>query len=94
MIDASADAALDNGESEVAILLAREERFTLALKAGRFYTWDWDLRRNKIVWAGGLEKELRLSDAPGDIELFRKLVHPDDVEFVTKRIEAAIRGPA
>lgn len=80
-------------EREIATLVAREERMRLALAAGRIHTWDWDVSADVLVWSEGLEKELSLACAPADMQSLRKLVHPDDIEFVSRRIEAALQGP-
>ena len=82
-----------SAEQEIATLDAREERIRLALSAGHIYTLDWDIEADSIVWSEGLEKELLISQPPGDVASFRALVHPDDVDFVSKRIQAAIQGP-
>ena len=74
-------------------LVAREERIRLALSAGRIYTWDWNIATDSIVWSEGLEKELLISQPPGDLASFRALVHPDDADFVSERLQAAVQGP-
>ena len=79
------------GEREIATLLAREERMRLALAAGQIYAWEWDVLQGSIVWSEGLERELGTS-AP-DYASFRKLVHPDDADYVAGRVEAALEGP-
>jgi PAS domain S-box-containing protein len=71
------------------MLIARENRMQLALKAGRVHYWDWDIVADAIVWSDGLEKEIG-GPAPGDMAAFRRLVHPDDVGFVAARVQAAL----
>ena len=95
MVEAPGKAVPKSGtaEHEVATLIAREERTRLALAAGRIYTWDWDIATNRLVWSEGLEKELLIARAPYEISAFRALVHPDDLDFVGERIEAALRRP-
>ena len=82
-----------HAEQEIATLLAREERMRLALSAARIYTWDWDISRDLIVWSDGLEKELLIAQAPGDVASVQALVHPDDAELVASRIQSALEGP-
>jgi PAS domain S-box-containing protein len=88
----TAEAAV-SGERELATLLAREERVSLTLTAGRIHTWDWDVAADLLVWSESLVHELRIARAPGDSGAFRKLVHPDDLDLLAKRVEAALRGP-
>jgi PAS domain-containing protein len=82
-----------HAEQEFATLVAREERMRLALAAGRIHTWDWDIAADLIVWSSGLEKELLIARAPGNVAAFQALVHPDDADFVAARLQAAIEGP-
>ncbi len=42
---------------------------------------------------GAYEIATLIARAPGDLELLRRLVHPDDVAFVSRRVEAALQGP-
>jgi PAS domain S-box-containing protein len=71
-----------------------EERLRLALLAGRMGTWDWNLETNDVVFDDaekeiiGLESERSLFP----IDVFFKLVHPDDTAELQRAIRSAISG--
>ena len=55
-------------------------------------TWDWDIRTNEVVWSDNLEAILGLpvGGFDGTFEGFRRLIHPDDREFMARAIERSI----
>ncbi|HEX8522371.1 MAG TPA: PAS domain S-box protein [Tepidisphaeraceae bacterium] len=69
---------------------ASEDRLRLGLKAGNTGTWDWDIRRNKVVWSERLYEfhGLAPGEYDGTVEGFSALIHPDDRD----RVGAAIQG--
>ena len=71
-----------------------EELFTLALCAANDGLWDWDLEADRIDFSPRWqlmigEEEGSLSDSPD--EWFRR-IHPDDVERVSREIQAHINN--
>jgi PAS domain S-box-containing protein len=71
-----------------------EERLLLALDAGRMGAWRCELPGGRIEWSAR-EAELfglRPEDAPGHVEGFYALVHPDDVAGVRGAVAASLEG--
>jgi PAS domain S-box-containing protein len=73
-------------------LRINEERLALAMKATQDAIWDWDLINNAMYYSpicrqliGYRENELK-----PDVDLWRRLMHPDDLERVSRIIEDAI----
>jgi PAS domain S-box-containing protein len=67
------------------------ERLHMAMEAGKSVGWDWDLKSNRDTRFGDL---LTMFGIPakgydGDIEDFRRAVHPEDRSLVWRAIEKA-----
>lgn len=73
-------------------LKEREERLTVALKAGRTGTWRWDLRTNVDVLDESLRKLFGLPPDKNfeNIEGFYEIVHPDEREQVIASFNATL----
>ncbi len=56
--------------------------------------WEWDLTSNRVTWSDETYRTygLRPQEYPIDIALIRKLIHPEDLEFVFRVAEEAVRG--
>ena len=70
-----------------------EERLRLAqLKTG-VGIWDWDVRTGKVTWTPQLEANFGVHQGivKGHYSEFRKWVHPDDIEAVEAKRDAAVR---
>jgi PAS domain S-box-containing protein len=70
-----------------------EERLRLALEAGRYGVWDWDIRQNFVTWS---ERVYELHGVPlgefdGRLESFVALVHPEDATRVAVEIERVMK---
>ncbi|MBS0641559.1 MAG: PAS domain-containing protein, partial [Proteobacteria bacterium] len=67
-----------------AALAKAHEQMRLAIKAGRIFFFDWNIRSGAVEWSDGLEAELGLAPGgfDGRIETFRSLVYPDDLPIV------------
>ncbi|MCV6636562.1 PAS domain-containing protein [Candidatus Albibeggiatoa sp. nov. NOAA] len=65
-----------------------EERFALALKAANDGLWDWDLQTNSLFFSERWKGMLGFADheLSNDLDTWRKLVHPDDVQCAEKDI--------
>ena len=73
-------------------LLASEDRLNIALRAANAGVFDWNIETGDIVWSEGHFTLLGLeprSQTP-DYALWRRHVHPDDVDRVERAIAAAI----
>jgi PAS domain S-box-containing protein len=56
--------------------------------------WEWDLTSNRVIWSDETYRiyGLRPQEYPIDIAVVRKLIHPEDLEFVFRVAEEAVRG--
>jgi PAS domain S-box-containing protein len=84
-------AALRSG---VAALAAAEERMRLAVEGSGMATWDIDVGRNKITWAGHFLEMFGLPrDHPGPLPVKAWLdrVHPDDRTALDAQWQASSR---
>ncbi len=68
------------------------ERLELALDAGEFGTWRWDLASGAVVWDARLEALYGLvpGSFDGTFEAYRASLHPDDADAVLAAVEDAI----
>lgn len=75
-------------------LRASEERLTLALDAGAYGVWDWNVATGEVVFD---DRALHLlgferSEAPPDLTTWRARVHPDDLPAADAAMVAHWRG--
>ncbi|HJS50435.1 MAG TPA: PAS domain S-box protein [Pyrinomonadaceae bacterium] len=75
-------------------LLENEERLRLATQTGNVGVWDWDVRADHIEWTDSVYSihGIPLGRFDGRSETFAERIHPEDREFVSKRIEMALSG--
>ncbi len=75
-------------------LRASEERLTLALDAGAYGAWDWNLTTGAVVCDERARELLGFgrSEAPPDLEAWRARIHPDDLPAVDAAMDAHSRG--
>ncbi len=78
-------------EAEQAFKLS-QERLELALEGGELGIWDWDLENNSIVYNKQWAKILGYDLDEIDISSWNRLVHPDDIEWVEKKLNDHILG--
>ena len=70
------------------------ERLLKAQRVAKMGFLDWNLKTNEMIWSDqvydlyGIDKQSEKSN----IDLTMQLVHPDDLEFVEKNLEMAIKG--
>ncbi|MEB3231845.1 MAG: PAS domain-containing protein, partial [Leptolyngbyaceae bacterium] len=69
------------------------DRLALALEAGGFGTWDWDLV-NDAIWDRRMYEIYGLQDLdrPITYEDWRTCVHPDDLHLAEAQLQKAARG--
>ena len=79
--------------AERQITLANE-RLRLAMESGKSVAWEWDIRSGRDFWFGDLKTMFGIpSDTfVGNIEDFRRRVHPEDRERVRKAVNDAMQG--
>ncbi len=88
--------ARDISERRVAEKELKEtsERLSLANRAARMGIWDWDVKKDYLVWDDnvyeiyGVKKE----DFHGAYETWIKSVHPDDMQRINDEVQSALRG--
>ena len=70
-------------EAEAELALAHD-RLRLAMEAGKSVAWDWDVKTGRDSWSGDLWTVFGIpSDSyVGNVEDFRRRVHPEDLERV------------
>jgi PAS domain S-box-containing protein len=56
--------------------------------------WEWDLTSNRVIWSDETYRiyGLRPQEHPIDIAVIQKMIHPEDLEFVFRVAEEAVRG--
>jgi len=67
------------------------EFFEQALEAASTGIWEWNIQNNDLFWT---ERVREIYDVPNDVpitmEIFKSLIHPDDNEFMRKKIGEAL----
>jgi PAS domain S-box-containing protein len=76
-------------ETELALA---HDRLRLAMESGKSVAWDWDVKSGRDSWFGNLRTVFGIpSDSfVGDVEEFRRRIHPDDQERVWKSANDAM----
>ena len=69
------------------------ERLRVAIEAGRFGVWEWDMVGGLVTWSDRTHElhGIPIGSFGSRIEDFTSLVHPDDLPRVTELIQAATR---
>lgn len=67
------------------------DRLRLAMESGKTVAWDWDVQSGRDVWFGDLKTMFGISGDvyEGQVEDFRRRVHPDDREPVWRAVADA-----
>jgi len=75
-------------------LRAEQESFRLALEASRAGAFDWHIPSNQMRWTDGHYRILGIEpkSVPPSYELWRRHIHPDDVEHVDRTVDDALAG--
>lgn len=70
------------------------ERLVLAQQAAGSGVWNWDLVTGKLVWAPELFRLFGLDEEKdqANFEIWRSIIHPEDLELAERRIEESIRN--
>lgn len=65
---------------------ANEERLNMAQRMGRMGSWEFNIKDNKALWSEELFRIFKLDKQRygPDVEAYRKLIHPEDLDYVTK----------
>lgn len=75
-------------------LLEANERFELAGKATSDVIWDWNLELNEIYRSDHFFKMLGYEDGEAirKIDFFKTIIHPEDLEEASKKLEETLQG--
>lgn len=78
-------------ETELAVTY---DRLRLAVEAGKSIGWDWNITSGRVSRFGDLQTVFGIQSSTffGDIEDFRRRVHPEDRELVWKALGEARRN--
>jgi PAS domain S-box-containing protein len=84
---------LDRNEAEQS-LRKSEERFRLSMDATMDGLWDWDIRSGDVYFSPWYRKMLGYTEAefPSHVDSWKRIIHPDDKEFVLKINDDCIQG--
>ena len=76
------------------VLREHEERMKLAVEGGELGTWDWYVQTGKVLFNGHWAKMLDYPrDEIGmDLNSWKKLVHPDDLERIMEILDGCLEG--
>lgn len=71
-----------------------QNRLKLATMSAQLGIWDWDIINNKMVWDDEMFRLYGYKEKPSDygIEIWKKGLHPDDMEYAWNECQAALRG--
>jgi len=71
-----------------------KERYSLAQKAARIGSWDWDILTGKLEWSEQIEPlfGFRKGEFGGDYDSFISAVHEEDRQHVINAVNAALDG--
>jgi PAS domain S-box-containing protein len=81
-------------EEQSSEILKANERFELATRATSDVVWDWDIVRDKIYRSDQFFKFLGYEDSVqiGNNDFFRTIIHPEDFDAVTKKLDETLAG--
>ncbi len=70
-----------------------ERQRRLAMQASNTGTWSWDIANNQTQWSEETEALFGLEKGQfdGRYETYRQLIHPDDLDYLEKNIEQALK---
>lgn len=75
-------------------LYESEQRMTMALQSASLGLWDWHIPSGKVIfneqWASMLG--YRLDEIEPSIDIWKRLVHPDDWQVITASLDPHLRG--
>ncbi len=69
------------------------ERLDQAIRSLKFGIWDWDLKKNTLIWDEFMYElyEIPKGEFTGAYQAFEKTLHPDDVGRVQQELAETIR---
>jgi two-component system, LuxR family, sensor kinase FixL len=81
-------------ESRTQELEKSKERFKYALEISSDGIWDWDMKTNEVDFSPGWMESLGYSseEVENNITFWRRIVHSDDLEQVTQKLQKHLDG--
>lgn len=75
-------------------LLEATERYEMAQAVAKIGTWEWDVCTNELIWSHNIEPMFGMQKGQfsGKYQEFIDRVHPDDREYVERKINDAINN--
>jgi PAS domain S-box-containing protein len=85
---------ISDGVAQQAELDRHGRRLAEAQRAGQLGLWELDVDTGAIYWSGQLRRlfEVEQAGLHIDRETYAEFVHPDDRDYVQRRVEQALRG--
>ncbi len=79
-------------EAEEALLKIKQS-LSEAQRIAHLGNWDWNIRTNELVWSDEIYRifGLKPREFGATYEAFLNCIHPDDIEFVKKSVNEALR---
>ena len=76
------------------VLERSEERFELAVRGSKDGIWDWNLETNEVYYSPRWKEMLGYEDheLQNRYKAWKERIHPDDLERVTRTLEAYLDG--
>ncbi|MFT7244268.1 MAG: diguanylate cyclase (GGDEF)-like protein/PAS domain S-box-containing protein [Candidatus Azotimanducaceae bacterium] len=76
------------------VLIQKEERLSLALRAGGIGIWELNLKTQELIWDESMYPlfNVRVEDFSGHLSAWEETVHPDDIEYAKQELQAASSG--
>ncbi len=68
----------------------------LAEQVAHFGSWEWDITQPRAVWSPELFRIFGIAPKAEGLTLqeYRSFIHPDDLEEITKKMQASIAEPS
>ncbi|MBC8472405.1 MAG: MEDS domain-containing protein, partial [Planctomycetes bacterium] len=81
----------ENKKAKEALQLS-EERYTLAQRAAKIGSWDWNVETGSLHWSESIEPLFGFDKGAfgATYEAFLECAHPDDRQYVTNSVNACI----
>lgn len=73
------------------VLDLMKQRLEIAVRAGRFGVWDWNLKTDELVWDQLMYEIFDIDpvDFANDYDAFKKVLHPDDAVRIGIQLDYA-----
>jgi two-component system cell cycle sensor histidine kinase/response regulator CckA len=73
-------------------LVENNSRLELALASAQIGVWDWNMATNQVFWSPECLTITGISEFDHTLAGFTAVVHPEDRDYVSERVQAAIQA--